>query len=71
MTDERVCPVCGGPISTSGGMGWQDASGQVQSWVGTCISCNMSSGEEPTFGIDASDGLIPVMAFMLDDDLGF
>jgi hypothetical protein len=68
MADERVCPACGGPISTAVGMGWQDSIGQVHPWVGTCLSCFASAGQERSYGIDESGKLVNVEGFMLDDD---
>ena len=50
-------------------MGWQDASGRVHAWAGTCLRCNMATNADHTFGIDAAGQLIPVDAFLFDDDL--
>jgi hypothetical protein len=69
MTDERVCPACGSHISRAVGMGWQDSTGEVHQWVGTCLSCYASAGQERAFGIDESGKLVNVEAFRLDDEL--
>ncbi len=67
VADDRFCPACGGPISTAVGMGWRDVTGDVHPWVGTCLSCFSSAGQERAFGIDKSGKLVNVEPFMLDD----
>jgi hypothetical protein len=37
-------------------------------WVGTCLSCYASAGQERAFGIDGSGKLVNVEAFRLDDE---
>lgn len=66
MSDEKVCPDCGGHISTAVGFGWMDDRG-TQTWVGTCLDCNRRTGQDTTFGLDASGALIWVRAFPLDE----
>jgi hypothetical protein len=68
MADERVCPACGGSISTAVGMGWPDSIGQVHQSVGTCLSCYASAGLERSYGTDESGKLVNVEGFMLDDN---
>lgn len=68
-SEERICPDCGGQISTAMGMGWQDASGRVHGWVGTCLWCNMATpNADHTFGIDGTGNLARVDAFLFDDE---
>jgi hypothetical protein len=69
-SEERICPDCGGQITTAVGMGWQDASGRVHGWVGTCLRCNVATAnEDHTFGIDGAGKMIRVEAFVFDNDL--
>jgi hypothetical protein len=68
VTEDRVCPACGGPISTAVGMGWRDSTARIHRWVGTCLSCYASADQERAFGIDASGKLINVEAIRLGDD---
>ena len=69
-SEERICPDCGGQITTAVGMGWQDPSGREHGWVGTCLRCNMATpSEDHTFGIDTTGQLVRVKAFLFDDDM--
>lgn len=68
-SEDLQCPICGGHIATAVGLGWIDAGGQVQPWVGTCIACNMlSSRPDTAFGIDSSGNLVNVEPFATDDE---
>jgi len=67
-SEERSCPECGGHISMAANMGWQDASGRVHAWVGTCLRCNMRiPNQDHTFGIDATGRLVRVDAVLFDE----
>ena len=66
-SEDRICPECGGHVSTAVGMGWGDATGRLHAWVGTCEACNVRTDTDHTFGIDSTGQLMRVEAVLFDD----
>ena len=65
-SDEKTCPDCGGRISAAAGLGWMDRRG-LPLWVGTCMACNVRTGDDASFGVDERGALVPIDAFWLDE----
>jgi hypothetical protein len=67
-SEERICPGCGGPITTAAGLVWGDTTGRLHAWAGICVACKERTGLPYTFGIDSATGeLVRVEARLFDD----